>query len=130
MCSNRYIRGRILRVSVFLVLVFPLRIMSKKWYFFVEVEEGPPGWENSDGYLSPLYDSFEACYKDYLSFSPSKNWRYLRHVTEEFLVYECGKNTKENRLDGGLLHYKPSRILEDFGVPEDDFYKIINQLKQ
>ena len=123
-------KGRFLRVSLFLVYSFPLRIMFKKWYFFVEVEEGPTGWEDSDAYLSPLYDSFEDCYKNYLNFSPSENWRYLRHVTDEMLIYKCGKNIKENRLDGGLLHYDPSRILEEFGVSEDDFYRIINQLKQ
>ena len=108
--------------------------MIKQWYFWVEVEEGPPGWEDSDGYLSPLYDSFEVCYKEYLSFSPDKNWRYLQHVTGEMLVYSytCGKtkNTKENKLDGGLIHYDPSKILDDFGVAEEDFYRIINQSKE
>ena len=104
--------------------------MYTKWYFFVEVEEGPPGWIDLDGYLSPPYDSFEACYKEYLSFSPAENWRYLQHVTGEVLAYTCDKNTKENRLDGGLIHYDPSKILEDFGVSEEDFYRIINQSKQ
>ena len=106
--------------------------MYKKWHFYVEVEYGPPGLTDLDDYLSPLYDSFEACYKEYLSFSPAKNWRYLRHATRELLAYTCDKNksTKVNRLDGGLIRYDPSKILEDFGVSEEDFYRIINQSKQ
>ena len=35
---------------------------------FVEVEEGPPGWIDLDGYMSPLYDSFETYYAEYLTF--------------------------------------------------------------
>lgn len=130
MRTPRLYKGKSKSEDVVHVLLISLRIMFKKWQFFVEVEIEYPteiGLDYDD-YRSPFYDSFETCYKEYLNFSRYEHWQDVYSVViQELLIYKCGENKKENVIDYGRICYNPSTILDDFGVEADEFHRITNR---
>ena len=103
---------------------------AKRWYFVIDASEGLPGCADSVTYQSEKYNSFTECYKKYLSFYPAKYWRYLRHVTSECIIFECGEKKTENRVKAGMVYYRTDKIIEDLGIAEEQFDLLIDAIKR
>ena len=110
-------------------LVKTMENVSKCWYFIIDVREGLPGCADNDTYQSEKYDSFEECYREYITFSPPNHWYHLRNSLHEYIINQSGEQTRKNIAYRGLVNYRADKIVEDLGITDEQFDLLIDEIK-
>ena len=68
--------------------------LKTKYFFEIEVREGPSGFADDDSYTSQSYNNFDDCYEAMKAFNPQIRWPHFRCIKSVFICDSKGNRIK------------------------------------